>query len=132
MKYTCSLEIVQQNGRFTPISSKFPYSILFDWNTTTFLTLSVRNGHILGGWVFRIPAHIEIKKVDSKNYNQHSIKHDKDNNSQNISWNQNHKNFILKQNRFQDNVRFSIFEHILNLNHCCVFERKHAFPNLSI
>jgi len=47
-----------------------------------FLTLSVRNGHILGGWVFRIPAHIESKKVDSINYNQHSIKHDKDNNSQ--------------------------------------------------
>ena len=32
MKYTCSIETVQQNGRFTLFSSKFPsniYSILF-------------------------------------------------------------------------------------------------------
>ena len=26
-----------------------------------FLTLSVRNGHTLKDWVFRIPAHIESK-----------------------------------------------------------------------
>ena len=32
VKYTCSMETVQQNGRFTLFSSKFPsniYSILF-------------------------------------------------------------------------------------------------------
>ena len=34
--------------------------------------------------------------------------------------------------RFQDNVRFSIFEHILNLNHCRVFETKPTFPFLNI
>jgi len=34
--------------------------------------------------------------------------------------------------RFQDNVRFSIFEHILNLKYCRVFETKPTFPFLSI
>ena len=46
-----------------------------------FLTLSVRNGHKFNDWVFRITAHIQ-SKVDDKNYNQHFIKHDEDNNSQ--------------------------------------------------
>ena len=35
-KYTCSMETVQQNGRFTLFSSKFHfniYSILFDYDT---------------------------------------------------------------------------------------------------
>ena len=27
VKYTCSMETVQQNGRFTPFSSKFPSNI---------------------------------------------------------------------------------------------------------
>jgi len=34
VKYTCSIETVQQNGRFTLFSSKFPsniYSILYDY-----------------------------------------------------------------------------------------------------
>ena len=34
VKYTCSVETVQQNGRFILFSSKFPsniYSILFDF-----------------------------------------------------------------------------------------------------
>ena len=46
-----------------------------------FLTLSVRIGHKLKEWVFGIPACISRVKVDSKNYNQHFIKHDEDNNS---------------------------------------------------
>ena len=39
--------------------------------------------------------------------------------------------FKLKH-RFRDKARFSIFEHILNLNHCRVFETKPIFPSLSI
>ena len=76
-------------------------------------------------------------KVDSKNYYQHFIKHDEDNNSKSktVSWNQNYKRssfYIKTLDRFQDNVRLSIFEHILNLNHCRVFETKPTFPFLSI
>ena len=37
------------------------------------LTLSVRNGHKLKDWVFGIPAHIQ-----SKNYNQHFIEHERE------------------------------------------------------
>ena len=45
-----------------------------------FLTMSVRNGHILKAWVFGIPAHIQSKSR-LKNYNQHFIKHEEDKNS---------------------------------------------------
>ena len=44
VKYTCSMEIVQQNGRFTLVSSKFPsniYSILYD-HTTPFCIVQYR------------------------------------------------------------------------------------------
>ena len=33
--------------------------------------------------------------------------------------------------RFQDNVRFSIFEHILNLNHCRVFGTYPGFETIT-
>jgi len=87
----------------------------------------------LGFWV---PVHIE-SKTDGKNYSQHFIKHDEDNNSQlkTIFWNRIYKRsyfYIKTLDRFQDNVRFSIFEHILNLNHCRVFETNPIFPFLSI
>ena len=42
MKYTCSMETVQQNGRFTLFSSKLHsniYSILFDYNSSLFKSL---------------------------------------------------------------------------------------------
>ena len=42
MKYTCSMETVQQNGRFTLFSSKFPsniYSILFVFDILVFFNL---------------------------------------------------------------------------------------------
>ena len=64
---------------------------------------------VLGSWlILRV-------KVDSKNYNQHYIKHHNDNNSEfkTIFLNQNHKrnSFYMKTlDRFQDNVRFFIFE----------------------
>ena len=97
-----------------------------------FKTLSVRNGHKLKYWVFRIPSHIRVK-VYSKNYNQHLVKHDDCNNShfKTIFWNQNYimSSFYIKTlDRFQDNVRFFIFKHILNLNYCRVFETKPHFP----
>ena len=44
MKYTCSMETVQQNGRFTLFSSKFPskiYSILFGKTSVPILHLSI-------------------------------------------------------------------------------------------
>ena len=46
------------------------------------LRLSVRSGNKMKDWIFRIPfpAHIRLK-VDSKDYNQHFIKHGKENNS---------------------------------------------------
>ena len=40
--------------------------------------------------------------------------------------------YIKTLDRFQDNVRFPIFEHILNLNHCRGFETKPIFRFLSI
>ena len=36
--------------------------------------------------------------------------------------------FFKTLDRFQDNVRFSIFKHILNLKHCHVFETKPTSP----
>ena len=41
MKYTCNMETVQQNGRFTIFSSKFPsniYSILVAWESLSLFT----------------------------------------------------------------------------------------------
>ena len=38
--------------------------------------------------------------------------------------------YIKTLDRFQDNVRFSVFEHILNLNHCRVFETNPTFPSI--
>ena len=40
--------------------------------------------------------------------------------------------YIKTLHCFQVNVRFLIFEHILNLNHCPVFETNPTFPFLSI
>ena len=49
MKYTCSMETVQQNGRSTLFSSKFHpniYSILFSQNTPDYL---IHNDLSFGG-----------------------------------------------------------------------------------
>ena len=40
--------------------------------------------------------------------------------------------YIQSLDRFQHNVRFSVFEHILNLKYCRVFETKPTFPFSSI
>ena len=40
--------------------------------------------------------------------------------------------YIKTLDLFQDNVRYSIFEHILNLKHCRVFEAKPTFEFLCI
>ena len=49
-KYCISNETKQMQGTLVPKLTLGP-----------FLTLSVRNGHKLKDWVFRIPAHIESK-----------------------------------------------------------------------
>ena len=99
-------------------------SLLSEHNT--FLTLNVRIGH---NWKtgFLGSRLISRVKVDNTNYNQHFIKPDEDSNShlKTIFWNQDYKRssfYIKTLDRFQDNVRFSIFKHILNLNHGRVFD----------
>ena len=95
-----------------------------------FLTLGVRNGHKLKDWVFGSRS-ISRVKVENKNYNQHFIKHDEDNNYQFktfLNQNYNRSSFYNKAlDCFQDNIRFPIFENILNLKHCRVFEKKKHF-----
>ena len=67
MKYTCSMETVQQNGRFTLFSSKFHsniYSILYNCNITPSTIIQEMSNHKnrLGPTVWVTLNHVKPRK----------------------------------------------------------------------
>ena len=89
----------------------------------------------LKDWVFVIQADIQSKSVKTISNILLSLTRTTIPKFKTFNLTQNYKRssfYIKALDSFQDNVRFSIFEHILNLKHCRVFETKPTFSFLSI